>query len=281
MTRKNPKRSGGPRSPEGKAVVAQNATKLGTYSALPVLPSENPEEFNQLVDHFNHDFQPADTIETALVRDLAVLTWKKLRLEKLENEYFINKSNAPIALEEFIDTGLKFNKDRYDFWIADQRFKDSDLKNVRDTLALIKPNLRVGISEDQLAEVKKLNPMIYDSMFNYYRQLDPLAEADISDWELVNKTVRLANQPERFLTSVVFEQYVAYYEAVLWCTKYQSEIEQAILQIKQERILKIMQSDSTRRANDDLSRSLVRTLSEYRKHYQWRMQNRVVDANEV
>ena len=57
-------------------------------------------------------------------------------------------------------------------------------------------------------------------------------------------------------------------------------IEQAILQIKQERLLKMMQSDGVRRANDDLSRSLIRTLAEFRKHHEWRMQHRVIDTEE-
>jgi hypothetical protein len=41
-----------------------------------------------------------------------------------------------------------------------------------------------------------------------------------------------------------------------------------------------MQSGSVLRANDDLSRSVMRTLSEFRRHHGWRMKNRLVDANE-
>ena len=52
MVIKNSKRSGGPRTTEGKLAVSQNALKTGAYSNLAVLPNENPEEFNQLVDQF-------------------------------------------------------------------------------------------------------------------------------------------------------------------------------------------------------------------------------------
>ncbi len=48
-----------------------------------VLPNEDPEEFNQLVEQFKHLFDPAYVIENSLVHELASLTWKKLRLEKL------------------------------------------------------------------------------------------------------------------------------------------------------------------------------------------------------
>ena len=50
MVIKNSKRSGGPKTEEGKLAVSQNAIKTGAYSNLAVLPNENPEEFNQLVD---------------------------------------------------------------------------------------------------------------------------------------------------------------------------------------------------------------------------------------
>ncbi len=89
MTRKNPNKSGGPKTPEGKAVASQNATKTGTYSSLVVLPSEDEAEFNALLDQFNRDFHPVDVIEMSLVNELATLTWKKLRLQKLEQSQLI------------------------------------------------------------------------------------------------------------------------------------------------------------------------------------------------
>ena len=70
------------------------------------------------------------------------------------------------------------------------------------------------------------------------------------------------------------------YEAGLWSTRMHDKIEEAIVQIKQERLLNVMQSGSVLRANDDLSRSIMRTLSEFRRHPEWRIKNRLVDANE-
>ena len=280
MVIKNSKRSGGPRTTKGKLAVSQNALKTGAYSNLAVLPNENPEEFNQLVDQFNHDFSPADMIESSLVRELAVLTWKSLRLEKLEQAVFVKKLNAPIKMEELIDCGLKFNQDRYEFWIKNTKLEDHIVQNAKDTLELIKLNARVGISEDLLVELKTLNPKIHASLIDAYRQADPLADLEISDGDLVDKTIRLPNKPEQFLTSVVFQQFIVWYEASMWCTENYDKIEGAIVQIKQERLLNLMQSDKVRRTGDDLGRSLTRVLGEFRKHHQWRMQNRLVDANE-
>jgi len=280
MVINNRKRSGGPRTTEGKLAVSQNALKTGAYSNLAVLPNENPEEFNQLVDQFKHDFHPADVIENSLVHELATLTWKKLRLEKLEQAVFVKKLNAPIKMEELIDCGLKFDQDRYDFWTKLIKLEDDVVKNAQDTLELIKPNIRVGISEELLLEIKTLNPKIHEAMIDYYRQVEPLADVVISDWDLVCKTLRYNKQPEQFLTSLVFQRYVQFYEAGIWCTKNHDKINDAIEQIKQERLLNMMQSGGVLRANDDLSRSIMRTLSEFRKHHEWRIKNRVVDTNE-
>lgn len=278
MVHKNPRRSGGPRTSEGKIVASQNAIQSGVYSNLPLLPNEDPEKFNQLLDYFIHDFQPADVIETSLVRELAVIAWKRIRLERLQNDYFVKKSNSPITLEELIDAGLKFNKNRYDFWVKDQKLDESQLQNVRDTLTLIKPIMRVGINDQQLLAIKTLNPPLHTSIVDFYRRIDPLALPDLSDADLVEMTFKFPNQPEQFITSIVFEKYITHYEAALWCTEHQVKIDEAVSQIKQERILKLMQSDSNRRPDDDLSRSFARTLSEYRKHHQWRMQNRILDV---
>lgn len=280
MTRKNPKRSGGPKTPEGKEVASQNSLKTGTYSSLPILPNENQEEFNQLIEHFNHDFHPADTIERALVRELAVLTWKKLRLEKLENDYFINRSNLPISLEEFIDSGLKFNQARFDFWGLLKFFDQQALVDARNALAYIKPITYVQINADQLREVKRLNSLIYDNIVNIYRNAFPSMGSEVLDEELVVKKAHYPDQPMRLITTMVFEKFVDFYEAGFWCTEHQSAIEQAIVQIKQGRILKMMQSDNPRLANDDLGRAFIRTLAEFRRHHEWRMRNRVVDAEE-
>lgn len=280
MALKNQKRSGGPTSPEGKLIASQNSIQTGTYSNVVVLPGENQEEFNQLLDQCNHDFQPTDVIEKSLVREMAAITWRKLRLEKLENDYFIKKLNAPITLEELIDCNLKFDQERYDFWSKRGSLDEEEASQFKRTLELIKPYVRLGVSAELIQEVRVQNAIVYGAMVDYFRQQDPFALPEISDEELVDMTVQLPKQPERFLTSVVFERFVSVYEAALWCTKKQEDIKQAIVQIKQERLLKLMQSEGLRRANDDLTRSMVRVLGEFRKHNQWRLQHRVIDVEE-
>ena len=89
MVIKNSKRSGGPKTSKGKLVASQNSLKTGSYSSLVILSQESEEEFSQLLDQFNHDFKPVDVIEKTLIRELVSITWKKLRLEKLEQSHLM------------------------------------------------------------------------------------------------------------------------------------------------------------------------------------------------
>jgi len=79
------KRSGGPQTEEGKKATSRNALKTGAYSSLIILPGESEDDFRALEEQFISDFSPRDIAEAAMVRNLAVITWKKLRVEKLEH----------------------------------------------------------------------------------------------------------------------------------------------------------------------------------------------------
>jgi hypothetical protein len=90
-------RSGGPRTDEGKRIASANALKTGAYSNTLVLPGEDESQFRQIEDQFVRDFHPEDMAEIAMVRDLAVLAWKKVRLENLELRFTLERLNAPLG----------------------------------------------------------------------------------------------------------------------------------------------------------------------------------------
>ena len=78
------RRSGGPKTTEGKLAASRNSLKMGVYSKQEVLPDENLIELLELEQYFIEDFSPQGITESALVHDLTVSAWKKLRLERLE-----------------------------------------------------------------------------------------------------------------------------------------------------------------------------------------------------
>jgi hypothetical protein len=96
--RRNALRSTGPRTPEGKAAVSMNALKHGLRARTVVLPSENAEEFHQLCDDLEAEWQPQSRSEQFYVEQMAVSQWKLNRMEIGEVNVFTNETRAQTQL---------------------------------------------------------------------------------------------------------------------------------------------------------------------------------------
>lgn len=88
--RRNARKSTGPRTEAGKRRSSLNALKHGCYSvgeslryAMEAL-GEDPEEFERLLRNLIAARRPADAVEMLLVEDIAVLVWKKARLDRAQ-----------------------------------------------------------------------------------------------------------------------------------------------------------------------------------------------------
>src|SRR5215469_8818090 len=80
--------STGPRTPEGKAAAARNATKHGLSGAFTVLPHEDQDEFNALLACLRDEFKPANQHEAFLVEQMAQSRWRLARAGRLETAMF-------------------------------------------------------------------------------------------------------------------------------------------------------------------------------------------------
>lgn len=100
------KRSGGPKTQLGKLASSKNALKTGAYSVQQILPGEKQEDFEELHQMFKDDFQPIGVTEASLVYEISLLAWKKLRLERIENQYLYGVLNATPTSDEFFAAGL-------------------------------------------------------------------------------------------------------------------------------------------------------------------------------
>src|SRR5947208_1795797 len=89
----NSKRSTGPRTPEGKAASSHNATADGFFAADPVLPSEDRNHFNGLLEGYKSDFEPTTAHEEFLVSQMAGARWKLDRVERIEVAIFTALDN--------------------------------------------------------------------------------------------------------------------------------------------------------------------------------------------
>ena len=90
--RENSRQSTGPRTCRGKRRSSRNALKHGIYSDVHYFYweaardlGEDPNDFTQLFQGLLEARRPADVLEHVLVEDIAVLIWKKARLERAES----------------------------------------------------------------------------------------------------------------------------------------------------------------------------------------------------
>ncbi len=86
--RNNSTKSTGPKTEEGKSVVAKNALKHGILSRDIVLSSEDKTAYNNLANSMFTELDPATSIERFLVEQVTVSMWRMRRLWVTEAQMF-------------------------------------------------------------------------------------------------------------------------------------------------------------------------------------------------
>ena len=92
--RRNALKSTGPKTPEGKAVVSLNSLRHGLRARTVVLPGENRQEFHQLCDDLEAEWQPHTRTEQFYLEQMAVSQWKLTRMEVGEADIFREAASA-------------------------------------------------------------------------------------------------------------------------------------------------------------------------------------------
>lgn len=205
---------------------------------------------------------------------MAVISWKKFRLEKLEYDYCKRQLAAQITLEEFISIDRRFTKEMHLFWVDSDGSDSKGIEALIKMVEYIKPHRRRNVSVFQLEHIKTEFKSLYASIIDAYQQVKPLATKDPTLEELISLKIRLPDEPEKYLIPSCIDVLLSQIEARIQCAKFREQIEEGIIQIRQERLLKMMQLGGVQRASDDLNRAMIRTVNEYRKHHEWRIQNR-------
>jgi hypothetical protein len=83
-SRENGKLSHGPVTQEGKAAIRLNALKHGLRARTIILPGESQEEFDQLSQDLDEEWQPATPTERICLENMVVAQWKLIRAENQE-----------------------------------------------------------------------------------------------------------------------------------------------------------------------------------------------------
>src|SRR6202011_5720747 len=86
--RRNAKKSTGPKTARGRAVVRWNGLKHGLNARTLILPGENQAEFKALLRSLQAEHQPTTPRERKLVLESAKATWRARRI--LRNNHHVD-----------------------------------------------------------------------------------------------------------------------------------------------------------------------------------------------
>ncbi len=95
--RQNALKSTGPKTPEGKAAVRQNALKHGLLSRVVLLPGEDEAALKELGESLRAELQPVGELENLLVNRIIAAHWRLRRLGRVEAGIFASELYGELA----------------------------------------------------------------------------------------------------------------------------------------------------------------------------------------
>jgi hypothetical protein len=103
--RLNAKKSTGPRTLEGKVIVAQNGIKHGLLARQDLISGEDPQEFALCRDELLAELAPVGRMEAILAERIVSLAWRLKRAQRLQNQLFdyLLGKDLDLMLDGFLD----------------------------------------------------------------------------------------------------------------------------------------------------------------------------------
>jgi len=157
----NALQSTGPRTPQGKARSSLNAVQHGVLSAKLILPGENAEQYQALLQSLLVELQPVGLLEQLLVERVAVAIWRQRRLVGAESAAVTEAQLATglITLNRIMEvTGLPFGERD---WV--ERIV-KDLPQEQPLVALLSEITEVGNFDVDLAKVRQRYPAVWGAL---------------------------------------------------------------------------------------------------------------------
>lgn len=265
------KRSGGPKTPQGKLAISGNAIKTGSYSARAILPGESEDEYKQIQEQFIKDFMPRNVAESMILHELSNLTWKLLRLQKLEDAHFLRMMNRPISEVDLRQEGLRLTYMQVDliqdltpytddFFILNQTYLDY-LKRFENGY---------GISKDEFYEMPDAYPELYQALVDIACQYAKVDRNDVAPESLIGLKYVTEDGGSMAFVHYAFEVLQRRCEDLVYIHQHLNRIQSVVSDIKEKRLLEALKDQGIMRAHDELQRSFYKALHELRRHQTWR-----------
>jgi len=272
-------KSGGPKTEEGKKVASRNALKTGAYSNTLILPGENENEFRQMEEQFALDFDPRDMAEIAMVRDLAVLAWKKVRLENVELRFTLDRLTRRLGYSEGCDFPILETKHAKNYLESPAKYSPQ-YKEELEQVVFITQEMIASLSAHTLTvkgleDLEDTCPMLWADLINEIKEstyTHPTA-ANVLRYTFIND-----EGDEQLFLDFVLKKSISYFQDELYIFTIIREIEKQSKALHDQRLMALMENPVSSRAFDDLRRNFYRTLTELRKHQEWRRKMRAIDV---
>ena len=125
----------------------------------------------------------------------------------------------------------------------------------------------------ELNALKQSSPLLYD-----YLEAKAISNnrQDCALWPAMN--VKTSDGNVHPFIKFYCEDFLNEYKDVVGVIKHIARLRQIVKDIKETRLLKFMQHNGIQRVHDDLDRAFYRTLTELRKHQNWRQERNTVDV---
>ena len=273
-TLSKPRRSGGPKTPDGKLAASRNAIKTGAYAIQALLPGESEEEFRELEQLFIDDFLPSGISEASQVHALAVIVWKKIRLEKLESRHIRDLLNKFPRSSEFSAVGFDKYPQSAEEWVNHpEKISDLNLEELQSgywTLAALKKH---RFDEGEMQDFQKEIPAIFKRMQDLLIELG-IKDLSISGMVGTRYHFGADTRPIEDAADTLMEQL----QGQIWAIQNEELLLKVRQQIRNKRLMEYLNLSRSQRVADDLDRSYFKILDELRKLKEWRRKQSVIDV---
>ena len=82
--KRNAQQSTGPQTDAGKQRSSQNALQHGLLAKHPVIPGEDPVQYQHKLDQLRDDIRPVNALEDDLVEQIADASWRLKRIARIQ-----------------------------------------------------------------------------------------------------------------------------------------------------------------------------------------------------
>ena len=164
---RNAQKSTGPRTPQGKAIVSQNALKHGLSAQQTVISSESQAEFDLCRQQMLAELAPAGPMESMLADRVVTLSWRLKRVCRIQNQAIdaLNTDNTPSPLTKLTQSLFSKNNNQsqtdpavanVDLVLGRLAVKDFGNARILDRLLMYERRIEHSLYKTML-EIQRLN----------------------------------------------------------------------------------------------------------------------------